>query len=121
MSTSQIAAGIAAASGALYNSSLLNAHYNSSLAAMAQGQGQVPSGSWGQTPFIGPNRSPESIRAELAIVTEQESLLRSELEAAIARTPKQGPTPDEISKYPSLKSLWDELRTGMGLVGIHRD
>ena len=44
--------------------------------------------------------------------------LRSEYEKALFKEPVKGPSPEQMTKYPSLKSLWEELKAGMLLCGI---
>ena len=44
--------------------------------------------------------------------------LRSEYEKALFKEPVKGPSMEQMTKYPSLKSLWDELKAGMLLCGI---
>lgn len=74
-------------------------------------------------PYIGPNYHPSISELDEKITTTEAQLRLyvQEREELIRKTPVTGPTPDEITQYPALKSLWEELKAGMAIVGIHRN
>lgn len=83
----------------------------------------LTSGSTAGSAISSSRMQPRTAAQVQAEIQQQEAALnasREELKRIFVTTPIKGPTPEEIEQYPALKSLVEELRTTMKLVGINR-
>ena len=65
-------------------------------------------------------QTPEELKRTVEYHRSQSILAQQRYDEMMKEIPLKGPTPNEMEKYPSLQSLWEELRVSMALCGINR-
>ena len=66
------------------------------------------------------NRTAEELKLQESQMIAELIKIQAQKEAAIARTPLEGPTPNQLKEFPALQSIWDELQTTMILCGVKK-